>query len=50
MRLRFGLGTRDQVDHIELRWIGGKTDHYRNISVDKELLLAQGESAPRPGK
>jgi len=50
MRLHFGLGTRDRVDQIEVRWISGKIDLYRNMSVDRELLLKEGESARRTVK
>lgn len=44
MRLHFGLGTRHQVDRIEVRWIGGKTDRYNDVRTDREVLLVEGES------
>lgn len=45
-RLYFGLGTREKVDRIEVSWIGGKTDVYREIPVDRRILLVEGQSAP----
>lgn len=43
-RLYFGLGKRNRVDRIEVRWVGGGTDVYRNIAVDKLVILTEGTS------
>ena len=43
MRLHFGLGGRDKVDHVEVRWIGGQTDVFKNIAVDQLVTLVEGE-------
>jgi len=42
MRLHFGLGARDKVDRIEVRWIGGAVDVLENIAVDKVLTITEG--------
>jgi hypothetical protein len=44
MRLHFGLGNREKVDRIEVRWIGGGVDVLENISADKHVILAEGGS------
>jgi hypothetical protein len=47
-RLYFGLGSRTEIERIEVSWIGGKTDVYRNIVVDQRILLEEGKSEPSP--
>lgn len=47
-RLYFGLGAHEQVDRIEVRWIGGETDVYRSVRVDQRILLEEGRSNPSP--
>jgi len=42
MRLHFGLGQRDHVDRIEVRWIGGGLDVFKDITVDQLLILTEG--------
>lgn len=42
LRLYFGLGRQDKVDRIEVRWVGGKTDVYRNFTVDRLITLSEG--------
>jgi len=44
MRLHFGLGNRDKVDRIEVRWIGGGIDVFENIAVDRLITLTEGGS------
>ena len=44
MRLNFGLGNRDKVDRIEVRWIGGGIDIFENIAVDQFITLTEGDS------
>jgi len=41
-RLHFGLGHRDRVDRIEVRWIGGGVDVFREVGVDRLLTLVEG--------
>jgi len=48
MRLHFGLGRRERVDRIEVRWIGGGTDVLRNVAADKLVTITEGSSKKRP--
>jgi hypothetical protein len=41
MRLHFGLGSRKRIDRIEVRWIGGRIDVFKNIAVDQILTLTE---------
>jgi hypothetical protein len=44
MRLHFGLGNRERIDRIEVRWIGGRIDVFKDIAVDQLLMLTEGSS------
>ena len=44
MRLHFGLGDRDHVDRIEVRWIGGRVDIIKDSAVDRLLTITEGTS------
>jgi hypothetical protein len=44
MRLHFGLGNRNRIDHIEVHWIGGLKDVFKNIAVNQLLTLTEGSS------
>lgn len=46
-RLYFGLGNRNKVDRIEVRWIGGGLDIFKNITADQLVTLTEGSSKPR---
>ena len=49
MRLHFGLGKRERVDRIEVRWIGGGVDVFEDIAVDQLITLTEGSSkVPTP--
>jgi len=41
-RLHFGLGKRDHIDRIEVRWIGGGVDVLENVSVDRRMSIVEG--------
>jgi len=41
-RLHFGLGKRDRVDRIEVRWIGGGVEVFENLAVDRLFTLGEG--------
>jgi len=43
-RLHFGLGKRNRVDRIEVRWVGGAIDVYQNIAADQLVVLTEGTS------
>ena len=44
MRLHFGLGKREKIDRIEVRWIGTRTDVFKNVTVDRLVTLTEGSS------
>ena len=44
-RLHFGLGPRDRVDRVEVRWLGGGVDVLENPGVDRLLSITEGENA-----
>jgi hypothetical protein len=44
-RLHFGLGNRDRVDCIEVRWIGGGVDVLENVAVDRLVIVFEGMDA-----
>lgn len=46
-RLYFGLGKRDRVDRIEVRWIGGGTDVLENVSARQLITIQEGEGINR---
>jgi hypothetical protein len=48
MRLHFGLGKRNRVDRIEVRWIGGGLDVLKNIDTDQLLTITEGN--PKAGR
>ncbi|MBN1805199.1 MAG: CRTAC1 family protein [Sedimentisphaerales bacterium] len=41
-RLHFGLGNRKRIDRIEVSWIGGGIDVFKNVAVDKLVTLTEG--------
>ena len=43
-RLYFGLGNRNHIDRIEVRWIGGGVDVFENIAADRLVTLTEGTS------
>ncbi len=38
----FGLGQRDRIDRIEVRWIGGGVDVVENVPVDRSVTIVEG--------
>jgi enediyne biosynthesis protein E4 len=47
MRLHFGLGKRNLVDRIEIRWIGGGLNVFERIAADQLIELSEdGSSRP----
>ena len=48
-RLHFGLGRRDRVKLLEVRWPGGGVEELRDIGADQCLWIREGEGV-RPGR
>jgi len=44
-RLHFGLGRRNRVDRIEVRWIGGGADVVEGVDVDQLVTISEGGPA-----
>jgi hypothetical protein len=44
MRLQFGLGNRNKVDRIEVRWIGGGIDIIENIPIDQLVTITESSA------
>jgi len=44
-RLHFGLGKRDRVDRIQVRWIGGGVDVLQNVPVDRLVVIEEGTAS-----
>ncbi|MHC4519059.1 MAG: CRTAC1 family protein [Planctomycetota bacterium] len=41
-RLHFGLGSRQRVERVETRWIGGGIDVFEGLKVDQQHILIEG--------
>ena len=41
-RLHFGLGGRDRVDRVEVRWPGSGVETFEDIAVDRMVSLTEG--------
>jgi hypothetical protein len=41
-RLHFGLGNRERVDRIEVRWLGGSVELFSDIATNQTVVLTQG--------
>jgi hypothetical protein len=40
--LHFGLGSRNHIDRVEVRWVGGQVDVHGNLAADRLLTLLEG--------
>jgi hypothetical protein len=45
-RLHCGLGRRNRVDRIEVRWIGGGVDVLEDVGVDQRLTVIESRGGP----
>jgi hypothetical protein len=45
-RLHFGLGTRERVDRIDVRWMGGGTDVLQGLAADRLVRITEGNAEP----
>ncbi len=48
-RLYFGLGENKSADRVEVRWIGGETEVFKEIEVDKLVTLVEEKGQPKAG-
>lgn len=44
-RLHFGLGTRQRVDRIEVRWIGGGVDVLEDVAANQLVTIREGSGS-----
>jgi hypothetical protein len=42
-RLHIGLGKRERVDRLEIRWPDGQTEIFRDLDADRYLTIVQGQ-------
>ena len=45
-RLYFGLGQRNRLDRVEVRWLGGAVEIFENIPIDHLTTLTEGTGKP----
>ena len=45
-RLHFGLGPRQRIDAIEVRWPGGFQEVWKDVAPDQVLTLTEGTGQP----
>jgi hypothetical protein len=38
----FGLGDRQKIDRVEVRWVGGGTELFENVPIDRLLTITEG--------
>ena len=41
-RIHFGLGSRDRIDEVEVRWPSGRVDRHRDVPADRIYVLTEG--------
>lgn len=44
LRLHFGLGRREKIDLLEIRWPSGKRETWKNLPTNRVLVLTEGTS------
>jgi len=44
MRVHFGLGAANQIQHIEVRWPSGLVERSRNVPLDRIVTMREGSS------
>jgi hypothetical protein len=52
LRLHFGLGTNKKVDRLDIGWLGGGQESYRDLGVNCLATIVEGEgvqSIKQPG-
>jgi hypothetical protein len=41
-RLHVGLGASDRVERLEIRWVGGEPEVYRDLAADRYITVVEG--------
>jgi hypothetical protein len=41
-RLHIGLGKSNMVDNLEIYWLNGQTEIYKNLNADRYITIKQG--------
>jgi hypothetical protein len=49
-RVIFGLGSRDRIDRLTVRWPSGKTQTWKGLAVDRYWKLREGQEKPLPAR
>ena len=44
LRLHFGLGDAAKADSVVVRWPGGTLDRLRDVTVDRQIAVREGET------
>jgi enediyne biosynthesis protein E4 len=47
LRIHFGLGKAEQVDLLEIRWPSGQLDTIKDLKVNQQLFVKEGEGVIR---
>jgi hypothetical protein len=47
LRVHFGLGKAEQVDLLEIRWPSGQVDTIKDVKVNQQLFVKEGEGVIR---
>ncbi|HXF27160.1 MAG TPA: CRTAC1 family protein [Bryobacteraceae bacterium] len=42
LRLHFGLGAASEIDELTIRWPSGLVDRWKNIPIDKQIIVEEG--------
>ena len=43
LSVSFGLGTRERLDRLEVRWPSGRNEHFGPFAADQFLTLVEGQ-------
>jgi hypothetical protein len=42
LRMHFGLDQAKQADLVEIRWLSGQVDQFRNLAVNQLYVIQEG--------
>ena len=45
-RLHFGLGSKTRIDQVQVRWVGGGLETFRDLAIDRLVTLEEGRGIP----